>query len=272
MNIKNLVTRATAGAIYIAIVVLGVLGGQYAFAVVFGLFQIIALLEYYRIVEKGNLIKINKLLNIISGVIIFSSLLFVPNYTLILISLFLLAQLSASIFSKKENSLQSAVYTLFGQLYITLPILLLTIIYTNDNLSKNIILAIFIFIWINDTAAYLVGSIFGKHKLNERISPKKTIEGFVGGIVLATSAAFLFARLMPEFPLWFWIGFGAITSVVGTMGDLFESLIKRTYAVKDSGTLIPGHGGILDRIDSFLFAVMAIYLYLFVLFTQPSLW
>ena len=130
-------------------------------------------------------------------------------------------------------------------------------------MSYKIILAIFVFIWINDTAAYLVGSLFGKHKLIERISPKKTVEGFVGGIVFATLSAFIFAHFIPEYTIYFWLGFGFIASLIGTAGDLFESVIKRTYNVKDSGTLIPGHGGILDRIDSLLFATVGIYLYLF---------
>lgn len=263
MNIKNLTIRTTAGAVYIAIVLFGIYGGSYAFASMFGLFLVVALFEYYRIVETDKNIKADKLLNIISGVAVFASLIFAPQATLLLIVFAFLIQLTITVFSSRKNSFSSAVFSLFGQVYITLPFLFLTLIYTGDSsFNKQIILAIFVFIWINDTAAYLVGSLFGKHKLYERISPKKTVEGFVGGIVLATSAAFIFAKLIPEFSLLFWLGFGFITAIVGTVGDLFESLIKRTYGVKDSGNLIPGHGGILDRIDSFLFAVTAIFLYM----------
>lgn len=124
------------------------------------------------------------------------------------------------------------------------------------------ILALFVFIWVNDTAAYFIGSLIGKHKLIEHISPKKSVEGFVAGIFFTVVAAIVFKRFYPEFTTLFWIGYGIIAALFGTLGDLFESLIKRTCKVKDAGNLIPGHGGILDRIDSLLVAVPAVYLYL----------
>ena len=201
--------------------------------------------------------------NLLSGAAMVASVLFFPQFSLLIPIIYLLIQFISTLFINKPNDTLSAVYSAFGQFYITLPFVLLSLIYsTNGLIGQKIILAIFIFIWINDTAAFLVGSLFGKHKLFERISPKKTIEGFVGGVILATSAAFIFNKLIPDFSLSFWIGFGLTTSIIGTWGDLFESLIKRTYDIKDSGNLIPGHGGILDRIDSLLFAIPAIYVYL----------
>ena len=127
------------------------------------------------------------------------------------------------------------------------------------------VLAIFVFIWVNDTAAFVVGSLFGKHKFIERISPKKTVEGFIGGIVFSVLAAVILSKFFTDYSLAFWIGFSIVTALFGTLGDLFESLIKRTYEVKDSGSLIPGHGGILDRIDSLLIAIPAVYIYLAVM-------
>ena len=125
-------------------------------------------------------------------------------------------------------------------------------------------MAIFVFIWINDTFAFLTGVTLGKKKLLERISPKKTIEGFIGGFFFTVLAGVGFSLLFTDYSLLFWIGFALIASLFGTLGDLFESLIKRTYNAKDSGQLIPGHGGILDRIDSLLFVIPAIYLYLLI--------
>ena len=125
-------------------------------------------------------------------------------------------------------------------------------------------LAIFVFIWVNDTFAFLTGITLGKNKLLERISPKKTIEGFIGGIFFTVLAGVGFSFLFVEYNIYFWIGFALIVSLFATLGDLFESLIKRTYKVKDSGNLIPGHGGILDRIDSLLIVVPAIYVYLLI--------
>ena len=268
MNLKNLFTRTIAGVIYIAIVLCGIFGGQYAFLVVFGMLLAISLFEFFRMVGKNEQVRISKTLNIVSGLAIFVAALLFPQSALLLTALYLLFQLASTLFINKHNGLLSAAYSLFGQFYITLPFILLSLIYAaNETINQKLILAIFIFIWISDTAAFLVGSLFGKHKLFERISPKKTIEGFIGGVILATSAGFLFAELIPEFSLLFWIGFGLITSMIGTLGDLFESLVKRTYEVKDSGALIPGHGGMLDRIDSFLFAVVAVYCYM-----QLTLW
>ena len=124
------------------------------------------------------------------------------------------------------------------------------------------VLAIFVFIWVNDTAAYFFGSLIGKIKLIEHISPKKSVEGFIAGILFTIIASLIFGRLYAEFSVIFWIGFAVVIALFGTLGDLFESLIKRTSSVKDSGNLIPGHGGILDRIDSLLVAIPAIYIYL----------
>ena len=125
-------------------------------------------------------------------------------------------------------------------------------------------IALLVFLWVNDTAAYFIGSLTGKHKLIEHISPKKSVEGFVAGIIFTLLSSLIFAHLYPDFSIVFWAGFALIVSLFGTLGDLFESLIKRTCSVKDSGNLIPGHGGILDRIDSLLIAIPAVFLYLII--------
>jgi len=163
------------------------------------------------------------------------------------------------------------IYSVFGQIYITMPLSLLMLISYSYQHSLTVegynwvpILALFVFLWVNDTAAYFIGSLIGKHKFMERISPRKSVEGFIAGILFTLLASFIFARLYPEFSTPFWVGYGAVVALFGTLGDLFESLIKRTCSVKDSGHLIPGHGGILDRIDSLLTAVPAAYLYLII--------
>ena len=116
--------------------------------------------------------------------------------------------------------------------------------------------------WINDTAAFLFGSLFGKHRLIERISPKKSVEGFVSGILICIIATLIAAPYFPTISIYLWVAIGLITPVFASLGDLFESLLKRTYGVKDSGNIIPGHGGILDRIDSLLVVFPTIYLFL----------
>lgn len=128
-------------------------------------------------------------------------------------------------------------------------------------------LVVFILIWSSDTFAYLVGRWLGKHKLAPSISPKKTVEGFVGGVVCTIGIALVLSHFFPFMGIWEYAGLGLICSLFGTLGDLFESRIKRSLGVKDSGSILPGHGGILDRFDSLLFAGPAYYAYLLVLFS-----
>ncbi|HBK30651.1 MAG TPA: phosphatidate cytidylyltransferase [Porphyromonadaceae bacterium] len=272
MNIKDLVIRAGAGAIYVLLVLFGILGGRFSFVVVFGCITAVALYEFYRMMEKNTSHAISKILNITAGVAIFLSVYFylegICLYALsATIFVYLLALFASAIFIRRNDILYAIIYSVFGQIYITLPMSLLMLISYRYNMVFSgyhyaSVLAIFVFLWVNDTAAYFLGSLFGKHKLIDRISPKKSIEGFIAGIVFTVIASFIFAHQYPLFSYWIWIIFALITSLAGTLGDLFESLIKRTCEVKDSGTLIPGHGGILDRIDSLLIAIPAVYLFL----------
>ncbi|MDO5664137.1 MAG: phosphatidate cytidylyltransferase [Bacteroidia bacterium] len=273
MNSKNLLTRTVAGIIYIAVILIGILGGKYSFISVFGVFLAVGLFEFYRMVEKNRSHAISKVFNIASGVLIFlSAYLYLENICKIALPiisiLYLLILFVSVVFTSQKDILHTIIYSVFGQIYITVPLSTLMLIsYQHQTLSNTyyyaFVLAIFVFIWVNDTAAFMVGSLFGKHKLIERISPKKTVEGFIGGIVFSVLAAIvLSSTFFTDYSSAFWIGFGIIAALFGTLGDLFESLIKRTYEVKDSGSLIPGHGGILDRIDSLLIAIPAIYIYL----------
>ena len=279
MNNKNLLTRTIAGAVYILLILLGVLGGRFSFLAVFGIITGMGLFEFYRMVEKNRSHIICKVFNIVSGMLIFFSVfLFLEGITLYAfpaaVLLYMLCLFVGAIFLQRNTIFHTIVCSAFGQLYITMPLILLMFVryqfgYTVVGHYYAFILALFVFIWVNDTGAYLVGTLFGKHKLNERISPKKTVEGFIGGIVFTVLASFVFVRFIPVCPInsyIFWAVFAVIIALFGTLGDLFESLIKRTYEVKDSGQIMPGHGGILDRIDSLLIAVPAIYLYLLVVF------
>jgi len=166
----------------------------------------------------------------------------------------------------KSNRKQNFWYWFFAYCII-LPLICLMYIYVKNPLYA---LALFSFVWVNDTFAYLVGIKFGKHKLFERISPKKTWEGFFGGLIFAIIAGFLFHYFTSSetacgtFPCdrFKWIGLAIVVVIFGTIGDLFESYLKRSLNVKDSGTILPGHGGLLDRLDSILFAAPAAMIYL----------
>lgn len=128
--------------------------------------------------------------------------------------------------------------------------------------NVTLLIAMFVTIWLNDTGAYLVGVSIGKHKMFERISPKKSWEGFIGGAVTALVTGYVFSLFFPQISLLSWLIFSEIVVVFGTFGDLLESLMKRAIKVKDSGDVIPGHGGLLDRFDSMLLAAPAIFIYL----------
>ena len=154
-------------------------------------------------------------------------------------------------------------YSVFAYFYIIIPLSCLVFIHWLNPLYT---LALFAFVWVNDTFAYLVGSAIGKRTLFERISPKKTWEGFFGGLIFAVFAGFLFSHFTTDYcstnNLIKWIGLAVVVVIFGTMGDLFESYIKRNLNVKDSGTILPGHGGLLDRLDSILFAAPVALIYL----------
>lgn len=276
MSTKDLITRTGAGIIYILVILLGVLGGRFTFLAIFGAILGTGLFEFYRMVEKDTSHAISKIYNVVMGIILFLSVsLYIEDISLYAlpaaILVYLLILIASAVFIRRNDIFHGIIYSVFGQIYLTMPLSLLMLIsYSNQyNLTGESydwvpILALFVFLWVNDTAAYFIGSLIGKHKLMEHISPKKSVEGFVAGVLFTLLASFIFARLYPEFSTAFWVGYGAVVALFGTLGDLFESLIKRTCSVKDAGNLIPGHGGILDRIDSLLIAVPAVYLYLII--------
>jgi len=166
---------------------------------------------------------------------------------------------------KKEPSLSNVSGTIVAWVFVTLPcylIIKIGYIILDIGFEPQRILGIIFFIWINDTGAYLVGSFIGKHKLYEKISPNKTWEGTLGGIALCIALSFLVAHIFPQLALKHWVVISVIVAVFGTLGDLVESMLKRMAGVKDSGKLMPGHGGVLDRFDSLFFATPFVFCYL----------
>ena len=275
MKLKDIIVRAGSGITFILFVLIGILGGKYFFLSIFGIILALGLYEFYRMVEKDTSHDISKLFNVFSGVLIFfTTFIFVEGYGayyfFATVLIYLLCLFASAIHIKRHDILHSIINSAFGQLYLTLPMCLLLLIGyqfqpLTDSYDSTLILAIFVMIWVNDTAAFFFGSLIGKHRFIERISPKKTIEGLIFGLFFTIITGLVFSRYHLEFSTFFWVGFAIIVSIFGTLGDLFESLIKRTYNVKDSGDLLPGHGGILDRIDSLLLEIPAIYLYLMTL-------
>lgn len=270
MKLPNIVVRILAGAVFVAFLLGGILVDEYTFVGVFTLITGLALYEFYILIEKTAKVPISKTLNIVAGVFLFlggylynfhSGLLGFVIYLLLLFIIFI-----SQLYQKKEDPIKCLAYSIFGQVYIAGSLALLSYLarpFFEDTYQSIYILAIFVFIWVNDSFAYLTGMAFGKHRLFERISPKKSWEGFIGGAIFSIASSLLFYYFsVSSLNMYQWMGFAAVTVACGTWGDLFESLIKRTLGVKDSGNMIPGHGGILDRMDSTLLAIPAVAIYL----------
>ena len=259
---KESIIRGLSGALYISILVVSIFSSEFAFTTLFLLFGIICLRELQRLLHLKSYLGYFLL---ISMFYLFSYIQWSPDATLVLllitvfVNMFLVKDLmlvhKIPLFEKKKY-----VIIIF---YLNASLIFLTLIptYTGDFIPEMVV-GIFSLIWINDTFAYLVGKNFGKKKLFERISPKKTVEGFIGGLVFTAVAGYLvyfFTELLNPFA---WIGMGIIMSIFGTLGDLIQSKFKRQAGVKDSGRLMPGHGGLFDRLDSIIFASPFVYGYL----------
>ena len=176
------------------------------------------------------------------------------------------------LFGKHPNPIANLGAIMLSQMYVVLPLSLINVLaftpfecYHSEAPYYAITLAIYIFIWVNDTGAYLSGITLGRHKMFPRISPKKSWEGAVGGALATIASAFIIAHFYTFMELWQWVGMALVVVVAGTFGDLTESMIKRQLDIKDSGHILPGHGGFLDRLDSMLFAIPAVVAYLLAL-------
>lgn len=281
-KLKNLIIRAVTGVFFVTAMVLGILH-PHALIVLFALITGLSIWEYTGLVNNIKGVKVNRFISTIIGVYFFLAVAglrltpvegFVVFVPYILSILYLLI---SELYLKNENPINSWAYTMLGQMYIAMPFSMINVLafqqvepgqVTFDYLLP---LSIFIFLWTNDTGAYLCGSLFGKHKLFPRISPKKSWEGSIGGGLLVLIVAGVIGYFtntdtdphMLSIPAW--IGLGLVVVVFGTWGDLVESLFKRTLGIKDSGNILPGHGGMLDRFDSSLMAIPAAVVYLYTL-------
>ena len=270
---KNLVIRTLTAFVYAGIITFSVIYCSWTFLALFTIIIILCSREFYRMINVTVDTKINPYIHGTGGAILFLTVfLFVSGiagrYIFSLYLLYIVGTMIFELFAKHKNPITRLAYIILGQCYIALPLSILNLLaFPDSTINPPVyqwiwIIALFVFIWANDSGAYLIGVMFGKHRLLERISPKKSWEGFFGGLSLAIISAFVFAHYYPHIALCHWIALSISVVVFGTFGDLFESLIKRSVEVKDSGRLLPGHGGFLDRFDSLLFAVYAVFIYI----------
>lgn len=270
---NNFLQRTISGAVLIILIVASILWNKYLFGIVFAVITALAIFEFHRLTNQQKGVCVNPTVAIIGALLLFaSSFLYasgiLPTIVYLTYLFFAVVVFIAELYRKKEQPIHNWAYFFLGQFFVALPFSLLNFILFVPSYQPIVLLAVFVTIWVNDTGAYLVGMTFGKHRLFERISPKKSWEGFVGGAVFALISGYVFSLFIPEISLLEWFIFSEIIVVFGTFGDLTESLLKRTLNVKDSGNIIPGHGGILDRFDSMLLAapIICIYLQLLIFF------
>lgn len=275
-KMTNLITRTITGVLFVAIVVVCFLRPE-AMMLLFALVTGLTVWEYTGLVNNHVTgVSVNRFITTAAGVYLFLAVagfcsgltptaVFIP-YLLTVVYLFI-----SELYMKAENPIANWAYTMLAQMYIALPFSTINMLAFQSQAGQTVYtyllpLSIFIFLWTNDTGAYCSGSLFGRHKLFPRVSPGKSWEGSIGGGLLVLAVAVLvwwWARPMES--LIAWMGFGLIVVFFGTWGDLVESLFKRTIGVKDSGNLLPGHGGMLDRFDSSLMAMPAAVVYLYTL-------
>ncbi len=266
---KEIQKRSISGLLFAVVLLGSIVMSPWSFMVLFCLFSIFILKEFYQLSKIAGTSP-QKLIGLtIGGLIFLLTFLHVKGHILfhltgIYLSLVFLIP-AYELFRKKEKALENMAITLFGIFYIILPLSLLNYFVfpdypQNDHYDPTLLVFLFILMWAYDSGAYFFGISFGKHKLFERISPKKSWEGFFGGWFLASICAIILNRLFPAFGLAFMLLMATIVTVTGTLGDLVESMIKRNIGVKDSGVFLPGHGGLLDRFDSILFASPFVYL------------
>lgn len=264
---NDLLKRTLTGAVYVASVLVAICFNPIISSIYFGIIGIIALSEFYNVAKNKYQIS-NSLLAYLTAISLYTTVaLYSFNIDFkipLLISVVLvIANFIAALYQKSEKPFTSIAYTICGLIYIILPISTTNfIIQYNSEFQPLLLLSVFILAWCNDTFAYLTGVKFGKRRLFERHSPKKSWEGFVGGFIFTIIAGIVISKFSNIFAIWHWVAISIIVSSVGTLGDLVESMFKRQMGVKDSGKILPGHGGILDRFDILFIVLPIVWVYL----------
>jgi phosphatidate cytidylyltransferase len=256
--VSNFWQRTLSGAVFITVIILSIIFGPLAFQALFMAIAMASLDEFYRLVRKGGLADPFGFFGLCTGflmylIIAFDALLLTNlRWEAIVYPAFGL-MFFAELYRKKENPFSNIAFGLTGILYTVLPFALLSrIALHGGSYEYQLLLGYFVLIWTSDTFAYLTGRKLGRTKLFERISPGKTWEGSIGGAMATGLLSYLLWCWYPDPGLQVWMGMALIILVTGTMGDLCESLLKRSIGVKDSGSFMPGHGGLLDRFDAVL--------------------
>lgn len=271
-------TRAITGVLFVIVMVASTLLGPWVFAAFFLLISLFGLDEFYRIIntsggnsikgDKTGAVRTNRWAGLALSVALFIALILIQlrgaSFSVLLYSIpFITLVFWLELFRKQENPFSNIAFTFLGIIFAVLPFLFFFQLgFIEGVYNFQYPLGFLILLWASDTGAYLAGNAFGKTKLFERHSPKKTWEGALGGLIISGIASFILSRFYIGVAPWQWLVSSIIIVVFGTYGDLVESMLKRSYNIKDSGNILPGHGGLLDRFDGLLLAAPLVYLFL----------
>ena len=274
---NNFIQRTITGILFVAVLVGCILYSPLTFGMLFTLIAALSVHEFGGLINRNGEVSLNRMITSLGGAYLFLAIMgycmqaadsrvFLPYLAL------LLYLMISELYLKKKNPLGNWAFSMLSQLYVALPFALLNVLAFHNSLETSSVtynpilpLSLFVFIWLSDSGAYCVGSLLGKHRLFERISPKKSWEGSIGGGIFAIASSFVFAHFFPFLSTAEWAGLALTVVVFGTWGDLTESLMKRQLGIKDSGNILPGHGGMLDRFDSAIMAIPAAVFYLYIL-------
>jgi phosphatidate cytidylyltransferase len=266
--VGNFTTRTFSAAIFAIVLLTGICLHPLAFLVVFLGISLMGTYEFYQLAKKADSSP-QVVLGLFASALLFISC-FATNYFaftsgFLLFGMLLILIPIFELYRKKKNPFTNIAFTILGILYVALPFSLLNYMafpLEDQEFHFQIILGVFIMIWANDTGAYIVGVNFGKHRLFERISPKKSWEGSIGGAVITLAVAYLYSLFSHDLSLVLWLIIAVLVFIFGSLGDLVESLFKRCISIKDSGKILPGHGGVLDRFDAILLVSPMVFIFL----------
>lgn len=257
---KDLTKRLPTGFAYVVLMLSATLH-PITIGFLFAIVAVLGTLELKKIIEKQEL-DFDLWPAIILGLLAYATIIFPQMQFVLFIAAF--AYFLKQLYQKSKKPLEQLGTVFFAVVYIFIPLALaIPVASQSSNFEPNTLMGLFILIWSADSWAFVSGSLFGKHKLFERLSPKKTWEGFWGSVLLTAGTGYLLSITGFGLCLQDWLGLGVLTVFIGTAGDLFQSMLKRSAGLKDSGNLLPGHGGILDRFDSILFCLPAYYIYFY---------
>ncbi|CAN5479096.1 phosphatidate cytidylyltransferase [soil metagenome] len=266
---SNFWQRLITGTLFVAVIVGSILFSAVAFQIIFLWVALLSLEEFYRLVKSDDR-QPDSRIGWIAGATVYiltagiATWYLQPKWSALIMPVMALV-FFAELYRRKNFPFNNIAFTLLGIVYTVLPFAMLSQIATSIGTgawNSGVLLGYFILIWSSDTFAYIFGNLFGKHRLFERISPKKSWEGSLGGAISSLGIAWILWKFNPDLALIHWMVISVIIVITGTLGDLTESMLKRSLNIKDSGTILPGHGGFLDRFDALLLSAPFVWAYL----------